>query len=413
MNRLTQMLNSGSAYKNNISTGWSLLTCVAMCSVVGSVNAAPGDDEISTSLVFQSGFFRDAPIAGDDRPQISSLSLESELFIDFSHRISFIITPYVKYEHLSEDELHEDLRKFEVRYAGDSWDLRAGIGQEFWGVTESRNVVDTINQSDFAADFTGETKLGQPIIQLTKYSDLGDFSAYVLPVFREPEYASADSRPRLPFVANEELYSYESSEEKQNIDFALRWSKNISVWDIGVHYFNGTRRTPTFLATETGVASRFSQSQQIGLDAQATVGALLSKFEWVQIAGNELENHAELVAGFEYTLSQLFDSQIHAGLLLEGLYDSRQETADHSFQNDVMLGIRLAFNDTNSTELLVSTISDLDNGSSVSRLEFDRRIASNFTVGLQAQLWNNVDEDAVLNSFSTEDNAQFRIKWFF
>lgn len=377
---------------------------------------AEEEDELNNTITYSSAFFTDEPQTGADRPQISALSIESEVFLDLTDRLSFTALPYLKYEHLSEDNLHLDLRELYFRYSADNWDLRAGITREFWGVTESRNLVDTLNQSDFVADFAGDEKLGQPMVAVNWFSDYGTFGFYYLPEFREREFASVDSRPRSLFVQDESLTTYESADGKNKPEFALRWSGNLGIWDLGVHYFDGTKRQPLLTIpdpTQPVAATRYQTVQQIGIDAQATSGALLSKLEVLWQTGDEIDTHVETVGGIEYTFSQLAGTEIEIGLLTEFLYDSRQEDSDHQFQNDALAGFRVVFNDENSTELLASTIIDLDNSAKFFQVEFDRRIGRNFTVGLTGNWWRDTEEDANLRAFKTEDHILFNVFWYF
>ena len=53
------------------------------------------------------------------------------------------------------------------------WQLRVGIREVFWSVTESLNVVDVIDQQDLIENGAGYTKLGQPIVNLTVMRDWG------------------------------------------------------------------------------------------------------------------------------------------------------------------------------------------------------------------------------------------------
>ena len=58
--------------------------------------------------------------------------------------------------------------------------MRVGVGKVFWGVTESRHLVDVVNQSDFVEDLDGEDKLCQPMLALTLKLVWGTFDLFVL-----------------------------------------------------------------------------------------------------------------------------------------------------------------------------------------------------------------------------------------
>lgn len=393
------------------------LVAIALSFLAGNfpgIASADGDDEINSIVSFGSSFFPRVPELGDDRPQISTLEFEAEFYLDLSDRFAFTARPYLMYEHLSESDYHQDLREFYLRYSADNWEMRLGIARDFWGVAEGRNVVDVINQNDLATDFTGDVKLGQPMVNFTFFTGAGDFSLYYLPRFREPQFSSADSRPRTGFVVNDELTEYESPDGDKNQDFALRWSNSIDVFDIGLHYFDGTLRRPDIVGRSAdGLALRYKLVQQAGLDAQATIGALLAKLELLRQEGDEVAGHWESVTGFEYTLGQVFSTDIDIGLLTEYLYDTRQRTADHAFQDDVLLGLRFVFNDESSTEGLAIAVVDSDNSSKFYQLKFERRIARNLKINLQGNWWRDVSDDVILEVFEDEDNVQVRFEWYF
>lgn len=371
------------------------------------------NDELNSTITVTTSYYTDEPIVGEDRPQISALSFQSELFLDLTDRFQLTVEPFLQYEHLSDINTHLDLRKFSFLYTASSWEFEAGIGQEFWGVAESRQIVDVINQQDFATDFNGEVKLGQPLLRVSSFTPLGDFSAYLLPLFREPEYASTDSRPRVPLQVDGTLSTYESADADKHIDYALRWTNTTGIWDLGLHYFSGTRRQPLFSVVGQNLAQRFVLVEQVGADAQATIGALLAKLELIQQNSREIDNHTELVTGVEYTLSQFLSTRVDVGLLSEFLYDSRNELADHLFQRDLMVGVRLSFNDSNSTSVLLTQVTDVESKAKSTQMEFTRRIGPNFTVGLEGAWWRDTEEDRNLSTLSAEDNVRFLLNWFF
>ncbi|NIP75689.1 MAG: hypothetical protein GTN90_06820, partial [Xanthomonadales bacterium] len=91
---------------------------------------------------------------------------------------------------------HADLREANWLRIGDGWDLVAGIDKVFWGVTESRHLVDIVNQDDRVEDIDGEDKLGQPMLNLNLLRDWGTVSLFVLPGFRERAFPDRGDRLR-------------------------------------------------------------------------------------------------------------------------------------------------------------------------------------------------------------------------
>ena len=98
---------------------------------------------------------------------------------------------------------HGDIREAFFELFFDEWTLGFGIHKVFWGVTESRHLVDIINQTDLVENTDGEDKLGQPMLNLALIGDYGTVDLFVLPYFRERTFAGADGRPGRWRVADE------------------------------------------------------------------------------------------------------------------------------------------------------------------------------------------------------------------
>ena len=61
--------------------------------------------------------------------------------------------------------------------------------QSLLGVTESRHLVDVLNQVDGVEDIDEEDRLGQPMINISTQRDWGSVDLFVLPGFRERTFA--------------------------------------------------------------------------------------------------------------------------------------------------------------------------------------------------------------------------------
>lgn len=155
---------------------------------------------------------------------------------------------------------------------------------------------------------------------------------------------------------------YESADEEKHIDFAVRWSHSIDIWDIGLAYFDGTAREPRLVAGRVNNAAvlvpHYDQIGQISLDAQATTEDWLWKIEAIYVDTRSQANYGASVTGFEYTFVGVFDTAADVGVIGEYLYDQRDDT--QAFQNDLLLGVRWVLNDEASTELLFGIIQDLE-----------------------------------------------------
>lgn len=349
--------------------------------------------------------------------QSSNLSLagEVELYRNIGENGSLTITPFARVDQNDDQRTHFDLREFIYSHVGDNWEARVGLGKVFWGVAESENIVDVINQTDAIENDDSSAKLGQPMINLLLIRDWADIDIYVLPGFRERTLAGADGRPRpsTPIDSNNALF--ESSSEERHIDFATRISGVANELDWGVHVFHGTARTPlfTFNPSSNSVVPFYYQQTQVGIDVQATLESWLLKLEAVYRDADEVEDHAALVTGFEYSFFDVAESGADIGLVFEWLYDDRGDEATQPFQNDALLGIRLALNDEQSLEGLLGLISDLDGGAQLLSLEGSRRFGSNIRGSIRMNLFNSVNDDPVFSALNNEDNLQVDVAYFF
>ena len=82
---------------------------------------------------------------------------------------------------------------------------------------------------------------------------------------------------------------------------------------------------------------------------------------WRPFGGQSRLPVSRATGGFEYTLYGVMESTSDVGVIGEYLYNSKGEVGGGAFQNDLLTGIRLAFNDEQDTNLQLGVVSDLDN----------------------------------------------------
>ena len=249
------------------------------------------------------------------------------------------------------------------------------------------------------------------MINLFTSREWGDIELYILPGFREQTFPGENGRPRPPIVIDTDAARFESNDKEQHVDLALRVSKTLGDWDVGLHAFNGTARNPEFIFnTNTGKLNPFYyQKTQVGIDAQATLESWLLKAEWISIAADRIEDHAELVTGFEYSFYGIAESDADLGIVAEWLYDDRDES-NNLFQNDLLIGLRLALNDEQSSDALLGVITDIDGEGEILSLEANRRIGSSVKASVDMRYWVNQPADSL---FANEDYFQFELAYFF
>lgn len=314
-----------------------------------------------------------------------------------------------------------DLREFNWQSRASALHVKLGVSREFWAKTEFFHLVDIICQKNLLEDLRAETQLGQPMLKLDYSLTSQRFEFWWLPIFREREFADKDARFQFsPFIRTASA-EYESERREYHQDYALRWSSSFNPFglggaDLGMSIFSGTSRDPNLALRADQQAfwlvPYYPLLEQSGIDFQWALGAWLFKGEAVR-RRTEPDNYSAWTAGLEYSFIGLMDSNIDMGLVLELMRDDRNFSATHFFQNDVGLGLRLAFNDVSSTEMLISYIDDRELNSAVWLLEFTRRLAGDWALEMDAAVFHDIQEQDILYGIRQDDFVQVTIKWYF
>ena len=372
-------------------------------------------------------FFEDAAYSQQTSNQLSTFIKPEFVWddADNSQRVSFV--PYYRYDAADDERSHGDIRELMWMHWQGPWEIRAGIGKVFWGVTESLHLVDVINQTDSVDAADGDEKLGQPMVHGIWLSDSGTFEAFVLPGFRERTFAGEEGRLRAPYVVNDDAI-YQANAEQRHTDLALRWSRSIELMeyplDLSVSLFRGTSRDPAYLpdieligATPvvTALTPYYAIQNQAAATVQYSLEGWLLKTELLrrEYHDSTLEDYSAAVSGFEYTLVGPFDSSMDLGLLLEYQYDERDASLTTS-QNDIFAGMRFAFNDAASSEVLAGVTQDLDNAGSWSFfLEASTRLRSNMTIDVNAFLLGADTQDDLLYTLRRDDFVEVALNFYY
>jgi hypothetical protein len=382
---------------------------------------ATGSVEWSGYVSFEPRLFVHAPAFHDQPPRGVSWSgvLAPELRYTFNGDNRLTVAPFARFDEDDSGRTRAELREASWLHLNGPWALRVGISHAFWGVTESRHLVDIINQTDFADDVDGETKLGQPMVQLESWTEVGTFAAWLLPGFRERTFPANNARLRGP-VPIASRAEYESGARDRRLDMALRWSHATGPWDAGLSAFHGTSREPRFTlradrdGTRIVAVPSYDVVTQLGIDLQYTRDAWLWKLEAIMRRGHG-DRFGAVVGGFEHIRYAIGDSNVDVGLLAEFLYDGRDVTSPPTIpENGVFLGLRLTLNDPDATSLLAGTLIDRGGDGMITLLEFDRRIGDIWTLALEARLLSAIDRDAgYLAGFRRDSFVVVRLARYF
>ncbi|MBS1213534.1 MAG: hypothetical protein H6R26_2151 [Proteobacteria bacterium] len=395
--------------------------------------------EFSGFVAAETRFFTAGPAFPEQHDRIWSPSgvLQPEFRQDWNEgQDRFTAIPFLRLDANQSSRSHFDMREFNIFHQAADWDFRFGLGKVFWGVAESRHLVDIVNQTDLVENIDEEDKLGQPMANLNLSSDYGNLSLFVLPGFRERTFIGRKDRLRFVLPVDEAHPVYDSSLKEWHVDFAGRWSRTFGNWDVGLAHFWGTGREPRLVprfpagALEPDrVIPYYDIINQTSLDVQGSIGNWLIKLE-AMTRGGQSSRFAALVAGFEYTFYSVLDSGMDVGVLTEYLYDGRNQydperdryvppqpfdfAPPTPFNHDVFVGARLNFNDEQSTELLIGGILDQSTQATLLSLEGSRRIGDQWKVELEARFFENIPpSDVSVFGLHRDDYIQFSVMRFF
>jgi len=371
-----------------------------------------GDIELETR------WFAEDPLDPRQMGEGASISFTPEFNHESEDRRNlYTFRGFARIDSEDDERTHADVRELAWIHSQDTWETRIGIRKVFWGVTESQHLVDIINQTDLVENFDGEDKLGQPMLNLALIRDWGTLDFFVLPGFRERSFPGIEGRPRSELVVDTGLTTYESDAGDGRVDAAVRYSHTFGDIDLGLSHFHGTSRDPGFRPVShadgsTVLAPHYAVIDQTGVDLQATKGSWLWKFEAIRRSGGD-QRYWAATAGFEYTFFGAFESAVDVGVLFEYLYDSRGDAPGVPFEDDILIGTRLAFNDEQSTELLAGALFDVDGDARSVNVEASRRLGSSFRLGLEARLFSVDEKNDPLAAFRHDDYVQLTLGWFF
>jgi hypothetical protein len=391
------------------------LACLASLGLVIGPFSFTQAVELSGNIAGEYRYFQHDAQFAEPGQHAPSLAFSPELYTEWDDgRQSFIMSPFLRVDVEDGQRTHADLREFQWLLAEDNWELRLGIGKVFWGVTESQHLVDVINQTDLIENSDTEDKLGQPMINLSLFQDWGTVDLFVMPYFRERTFAGRDGRFRGALVVDTNAAKYESGAGRRHIDLAVRWSHSLGDWDIGLSHFYGINREPLLLLNSraSGLIPFYETMHQTGLEAQYTSEAWLWKLEMIR-RETDSDTFSALTGGIEYTFYSVFDSDIDVGLLAEYLFDDRNNASVTAFEDDVLLGTRLTWNDAQSSELLFGLIQDLSSQDIGWNIEASRRIGNRWKVSLEGRFFSVDDQSSVLFPVRDDDTIQLELARYF
>lgn len=372
---------------------------------------------------------------------------------------------------LEADDQYWDLSK--AYLAGELGNVQWLIGNDvvFWGVTESHNPVNIINQRGNYSSAEEVERLGQPMLAVSFDTDrLGTFSFYSLFGFRELDYQEAQERLRFDVVPDGDRAMFETED---TVDFALRNSNSISTangsLDYAISLFSGLDREPVYLpgcafreapvdeatcdavnrdvrevykdltpddigddpigaafdrldpasqvfllsGNSVGAVPYYQKLHQIGLELVYSTGDLQLKFEGAQ-RFTEHENYFSGVVGAEYNFGDVLGSGGDLTGALEYIYDDRSLLQPPTFlDDDMFVGLRYDFNNVANTSLSLSGLRDLQTDSTLMNFNISTRLTDSAQIEFSTVIIDADDEDDPLSGLDNDDFVEVSLTYFF
>lgn len=284
--------------------------------------------------------------------------------------------------------------------------VKAGWYETFWGVTESVNVVDVLNQRDLSFGLTDKRKITQPGFSLS--ADYGRFNweGHVLSDFQARRFPDQGNRPALPVSVFSENAIYEQGSGFDHFEFATRGQVLLGPMETAVSVFRGYNREPTFVLQgesaqigqlistgalpsdhSAGLRPNYEVITHIGHEAVLFVGNSIMKSELVYRKSDNSDWWLAVVGG-EYSLYSLFGSFSDLTFFVEYLLNTREEEIDPFFADDVFLGLRLNLNNPLSTTLEAGAFLDTQNSEQLYTAKVSSRINSYAKFELSTVVFN-------------------------
>lgn len=311
---------------------------------------------------------------------------------------------------------HADVREAYVQVGDGPLVAEVGMNVVFWGVTESRHLVDVVNQTDYLEDLDGEEKLGQLMARLSyDHLTLGLVEAFVMTWSRPVRFPGTRDRPGMPVPL---LYREERHGPGADVwdpDLALRWSHAVGGIDWALTGFRGTSREPELVPVvvegRPAIRPSYELIRQAGLELQWTRENWLWKVEGLYRDGPG-DPFLATTFGFERTFWGALGTA-DVGVLLEYSHDGRDDLTFTVHDEDLFGGVRVTLNDVEGTEILAGALTDVEDGAVFGSVEASRRIGAMLTLDLTGRLFVAGDPGDPLHWFRRDDHLEASVAYHF
>jgi hypothetical protein len=383
---------------------------------LGGVGCLPAVQASGHVAADGKAFAYNAKYPGQDRGDGVSLVAEPQLEMKSEDGVhDATLRPFYRLDPNDEKRSHADLREGSYKLAAGHFQAGLGAGIFTWGVLESYKPTDVMNQTDFVEATDGTQKLGQPYGSIGWVGDSAALKLYYLPYFRDRTFQGIRGRPRFSVPIDTDDPIFATKARRLQPSGAARFTLNLGDFDLGAGIFSGLSREPRFIAelTTGQISPRYDLMHQGSVDAQWTLGALVLKAEgFVRLWGDSLRSFGGGGGGADYTFFKIV-GDADFSLAAEFLFDTRPvDAAPTFFDHDGFFGVRVAANDTASTEVLAGALVDVLDRSTFAKAGVSRRFGDHWRVSLDVNVFLG-PHGKLESAFLKDDYAHARIAYFF
>ncbi len=354
--------------------------------------------------------------------------------------LKILLESYVQADPVDTDRTFLIPKDFWIAHDDGTNIFKAGFQIINLSATEAFHPVDVINSRFLDSNLQKPSKIGEPMVSYKRlFGESSSFKIMYMPYFVEPFLATENSAygPGVDFDEIEVFDTPSTFEGTNQLhQGALQFNTNVNGTDLSLTYINHIDRDlPSFIPrgsktvdgeTVAIVDALYFRKQQIGLTTQSVIFDWLLKTEmafvdWEQslstISILSRDDYAPVAISLETTQSLSSGSEIT--YIIENQYVFGLDDAVKTyifFQNDLLLGLRYAFNDVSGKEIFLSVINDLEYGKQFFfNLNYSQRISNSwkFETGLHFVDALRSNNYIGLDFIDSSDHVYFNLKKYF
>lgn len=315
---------------------------------------------------------------------------------------------FANWDSADDNRRYTDIRQVKVSGRWGNISAAAGIETFFWGVSESINLVNVINQSDIRESLDTKVKQGQTFASLSYRLAAGELAVYFLPTFTARDFPL---RPAYGLPISEKN-TFEDNKEDGGI--AARGLFYVDDLEFAVGYFSGTRRDPLLIPSQQTkqLIPYYIQTDNLLFDAVYLTDLLTYKWEFK--TGREFE-HGFVASniGIEYPLYVFEDTIQDLVVITEYVFDDRGDRAESHGQNDLFIGTKFEFAE-NAAQIRLLYSYDFDYASQYAELSCQYRLSDYLRIKAKVMgVLSASQDDRRLYALKNEEFAKFSLHYAF